>query len=108
MIGSTGGSKLRTEIKYRCVKAGGWSTGLNDDLVFCHGCEREGKLTLAVNPCAWHGVGDRWLHPRLRIERAVRTVPADRLTRGMAKRTDRTLAARVAERQRITRAWWST
>ena len=47
-----------------------------------------------------------WQHPWLRIELAIRTVLADRLTRGPSVSVDQMLIVRVEERKRIERAGW--
>ncbi len=43
-------------------------------------------------------------HPWLRIERAIRAILADRLTRGATEVVDRVLMARIREREQIERA----
>ena len=54
---------------------------------------------MALNaPALWH--------PWVRVERAIRAVLADRLTRGPSTVVDRVLMARVNERERIERAGW--
>ena len=45
-------------------------------------------------------------HPWVRVERAIRAVLADRLTRGPSVRVDQVLMARVKERERIERVGW--
>jgi len=46
-------------------------------------------------------------HPWLRVERAIRAVLADRLTRGPSDRVDRVLMALMKEREQIERAWFN-
>ena len=54
---------------------------------------------MALNaPALWH--------PWVRVERAIRAVLADRLTRGPSNRVDQVLMARVKEREQIERAGW--
>jgi hypothetical protein len=59
----------------------------------------------AMNPHE-DAIAARLWHPWLRIDRATRAILAERLTHGPSERTDRRLAAIIAERQRIERAGW--
>jgi hypothetical protein len=45
-------------------------------------------------------------HPWLRVDHAIRSLLADRLTHGPSETIDRALAAVIIERQRIERAGW--
>ncbi len=47
-----------------------------------------------------------WQHPWLRIERAIRAILADRLTRGATETADQVLMTRIREREEIERAGW--
>ena len=47
-----------------------------------------------------------WQHPWLRIERLIRALLADRLTRGPSASLDEALMTRIKEREEIQRAGW--
>ena len=47
-----------------------------------------------------------WQHPWLRIQRLIRSILADRLTRGPSPTVDQTLMVRVREREQIECAGW--
>ena len=47
-----------------------------------------------------------WQHPWLRVERLIRSILADRLTRGPSESLDQVLMARIKERERIQRMGW--
>jgi len=47
-----------------------------------------------------------WQHPWLRVERLIRSILADRLTRGPSESLDQVLMARIKERELIQRVGW--